>query len=276
MQALIGNFNSFMNAAAALREKSKGRAVMVSAMGDLSRVYLAAREKPWVTENRLSVDEQALFALDQCKVFLDAGYAGNQAQWGAGWFAGMKDELKDPKGKELSVFGYFLPAWGLRYAIKPNSASRKTKRDSSGDWAVTQGPQPYFWGGTWLAANKASQSKKAAIDLIRYITTDPAFLEQWAKDSGDFISDRDVLEKMKGAPADAFLAGQNPTAVLLDSALKVNSKNLSAYDQALSLLWDEQAQAFWAGDKSRDQAVADFVSAAMSHVPELADTSPRP
>jgi hypothetical protein len=275
MQALIGNFSSFMDAAAALKEKSKGRAVMVSSMGELSRVYLAARPKPWVTEKRLSIEDHALFALDQCKVFQDSGYAGNEPQWGAGWFAGMHDGLTvgKGKGKAVSVFGYFLPAWGLRYALKPNSASRKGAHDTAGDWAVIQGPQAYFWGGTWLAAHRGTKSKKAAIDLIRYFTTDPDFQEQCSKEFGTFASHLDVLDKMKNDSGDAFLGGQNPDSVFVQAALKVNGKNLSAYDQVLSQLWDEQAASFWAGDKSRDQAVADFKSAALNQIPELTDPS---
>ena len=41
-------------------------------------------------------------AVSQAKLFHDNGYEGRQGQWGEGWFAGMKGNLKDEKGKNVT------------------------------------------------------------------------------------------------------------------------------------------------------------------------------
>ncbi len=269
VQAMLSDNAKFLAAAKTIKDKSGGACVIISSLGDIFKVYNANRKNPWVVNGKLVIDPVMLTLLDQCKTFHDSGYEGRQGQWGEGWFAGMKGGLKDEKGNSIEVFGYFLPTWGLHYVLKPNAKSPDGKLDTSGDWAMVKGPYSWFWGGTWVAVRKGTKVRKEAQELVRYFGTDPEFLEKWAKDKGDVVSNIKVQEKIKGTYAEPFLGGQNHYAAFVDMAKGVNAKNLSGYDQTLESLWQEQQSAFVNGEKTKDQAIKDFKAAVKNTLPEI-------
>jgi len=270
VQAKFADNAAFLATAEELKNKSGGKCVIVSSLGDLMKVYLAARKDAWVVNGKLVIDPAMLELLDQAKLLHDKGYEGRQGQWGEGWFAGMRGGLKDEKGKEIEVFGYFLPTWGLHYVLKPNAKSPDGKLDTTGDWAMIQGPASWFWGGTWVAVRKGTKVRKEAQELVRFFGADPEFLEQWAKAPGDVVSNRKVQEKIKDTYAEPFLGGQNHYAAFVEMAKGVNAKNLSGYDQTVESLWSEQQNAFVNGEKDKDQAIADFKAAVKNSLPDVA------
>ncbi len=170
----------------------------------------------------------------------------------------MKDELKDETGKPVEVFSYFLPTWGLHYVLKTNAPS------TSGDWAMIEGPSAYRWGGTWVGAYKGTKNVKNAKEFIRYVTTDDSFLENWAKDTGDMVSNLNVVNKIKDTYSEPFLGGQNHYAEFAEMAKNVNAKLLQGSDEAIEAMFDEATAAYVNGEKSKEQAIADFKAQAGS------------
>ncbi len=83
--------------------------------------------------------------------------------------------------KNDSVFGYFLPTWGLHYVLKTNCEDAEGNT-TSGDWGMVAGPQAYYWGGTWLAIREGTELVDESADIIKYLTTEPDFLKAWAAD----------------------------------------------------------------------------------------------
>ena len=164
----------------------------------------------------------------------------------------MKGELKDEAGKLVEVFSYFLPTWGLHYTLKPNAG------DTAGDWAMIPGPAPYRWGGTWVAAYKNTKVPALAKDFIKYVATDDTFLERWAKDTGDLVSNNNVVNKIKDTYSEPFLSGQNHYAEFAAMANNVDGKLTQGTDQAIEGLWAESVTAYVNGEKTKDQAIADF------------------
>ena len=175
----------------------------------------------------------------------------------------MKDALKDAKGNQIEVFGYLLPTWGLHYVLKPNAG------DTAGDWAMVQGPQPYFWGGTWLAAYSKTPNMAGALKLIKYLTTDESFLTAWAKDTGDFVSNMDVVNKIKDTYSEPFLGGQNHYAAFAEMAKNISAKVLSGYDQDIESIFQEQMNAYVNGEKSMDQAITDLKAGVANLFPDI-------
>jgi ABC-type glycerol-3-phosphate transport system substrate-binding protein len=254
VQEYVANLDKFVETAALLKDKSAGKCVIVSSTGDMFMPYKGARTQPWVVDGKLVIDPAMDKYMDMAKTLKDKAYEGRANQWSEGWFAGMKGTLKDEKGKDVEVFSYLLPTWGLHYVLKTNAP------DTTGDWAMVPGPAPYRWGGTWIAAFKGTKNPVAAKDFIKYLTSDETFLEKWAKDTGDFVSSTAVVAKIKDSYAEPFLGGQNHYAAFAEMAGGINGKLTQGTDQAIEALFNEATIAFINGEKTKDQAIADFKS----------------
>ena len=252
VQTYFANFNKFLETAKLLKDKSGGSCVVVSALSDLFNSFMSARKDPWIVNGKLVIDPAMEQYLDICKTLHDNRWEGRVGQWSEGWFAGMKGELKDEAGKPVEVFSYFLPTWGLHYVLKTNAP------DTSGDWAMCQGPSPYRWGGTWVGAVKTTKNAAAAKEFIRYVTTDDNFLEAWAKDTGDMVSNINVINKIKDSYSEPFLGGQNHYAEFAEMAKGVNGKLLQGTDEAIESIFGEAMAAFVNGEKTKAKALADF------------------
>ncbi|MCD1653670.1 ABC transporter substrate-binding protein [Treponema zuelzerae] len=254
VQKYMANLDKFVETAAVLKEKSGGKCVVVSSTGDMFMPFKGARKDPWVVNGKLVIDPAMISYMDMAKTLKQKGYEGRAGQWSEGWFAGMKGTLKDEKGADVEVFSYLLPTWGLHYVLKTNAP------DTAGDWAMIPGPAPYRWGGTWVAAYKGTKNVQAAKDFIKYVTSDDGFLERWAKDTGDVVSNNNVTAKIKDSYAEPFLGGQNHYASFVEMAKAVDGKLTQGTDQAVEGLFNEAVTAYIEGEKSRDQAIEDFKS----------------
>jgi len=229
VQKSFSNLDQFLKTAKLLKDKSGGKCVAIPGLSDLVNPFLSMRSQPWIEGGKLVIDPAIENSLDYIKNIHDNGLDGNASQWSEGWYSGMRGELKDYSGKPLEVFGYFLPTWGLHYVLKTNAPK------TSGDWAMIQGPLPYSWGGTWIAASAKTQNPTAAKELIRYLTTDNGFLESWAKDTGDIVSNNEVINKIKNSYKEPFLGGQNHYAAFAEMAKNVNGKMLQGTDELISV-----------------------------------------
>ncbi|MGD9940818.1 MAG: extracellular solute-binding protein [Clostridia bacterium] len=263
IQAMLNTPEKFIEVGKTLKAKSNGSAVLISSIGDLFQVYKSGRKDGWVKGKRFIVDPLMVKLLEQAKTFRDLGIEGRQQQWAEGWFAGMKGSLKDESGKPVEVFGYLLPTWGLHYVLKPNGG------DTAGDWAMVQGPVPYFWGGTWVAAHDKSANKAEALKFVEFMTTNEQFLEQWAKDTGDLVSNTKVVDRIKSTYSEPFLGGQNHYAAFADMARNINAKILTGYDQEIETIFQEQMENYVNGKKTLDAAIADFKAAVKNQYPDL-------
>ncbi len=254
VQKYMSSLDKFMETAALLKEKSGGKCTVVSSTGDMFMPYKGARKDPWVVDGKLVIDPAMISYMDMSKTLRDKGYEARAEQWQEGWFAGMKGTLKDESGKDVEVFSYLLPTWGLHYVLKTNAP------DTAGDWAMIPGPAPYQWGGTWIGAYKGTKNVTAAKDFIKYLTSDDGFLEKWAKDKGDFVSNMNVVDKIKDTFSEPFLGGQNHYAEFAEMAKTVNGKLIQGTDQAIEALFNEAVIAYKNGEKTRDKAIEDFKS----------------
>jgi ABC-type glycerol-3-phosphate transport system substrate-binding protein len=252
VQKYLANMDKFLETAELLKTKSNGKCLIISSTGDMFKPYSASRKDPWVVNDKLVIDPNMISFMDMCKTLHDKGYEGRVGQWSEGWFAGMKGSFADESGDMKEIFCYFLPTWGLHYVLKTNAP------ETSGDWAMCAGPVGYRWGGTWVGAYGKTKNPKAAKELIKYLATDDTFLEAWATNTGDVVSNKNVVNKIKDSYSDAYLGGQNHYAQFVDMAATVNGKLTQGTDQAIEGLFSEAVSAYMNGEKSKDQAIADF------------------
>jgi multiple sugar transport system substrate-binding protein len=258
VQAYFSSFPKFLETAKLLKDKSNGSCVVVSSIGDLRNSFLSARQKSWVVNGKVEIDPAMDQYMEICKTLHDNRYEGRVGQWSEGWFAGMKGELKDEAGRPVEVFSYFLPTWGLHYVLKTNTPQ------TSGDWAMCQGPSSYRWGGTWVGAYKGTKNVAAAKEFIRFVGTDDTFLEAWAKETGDLVGNLNVVNKIKDTYSEPFLGGQNHYAEFAEMAKNVNGRLLQGSDEAIEAMFDEATTSYVEGEKNKAKAQADFLTQANS------------
>ncbi len=273
IQALLSDMDKFTEAAAVIKEKSGGDTYMVASTGDFASPFFANRSQPWIVDGKLNVDPMVEEYIKTAKIFRDEGYEAQASQWGEGWFAGMNDSLVDAEGNAKQVFSYFLPTWGLPYVLAPNAAVADGSSDTSGDWAVIEGPLPYQWGGTWLGVLEGSENMDLASDFVRFATLDEENLTNWAtgvytneylkeidpnvpddraQAAGDFVSSQIVVEKIVNEFDDsemsAFLGGQNSYGGFAAAAPSVSAELMTGSDDAIQRALNDPINQYLNGD----------------------------
>ena len=254
-----GNWNKFNDAAAKL---GAAGVAIVSGDGDIWHAYENSSDKGWIVDGKLYIDPKREAFIDASKALTDNGWSNQTQDWTDAWFADMKDTGAKP------CFGFFGPAWLINYTLAPNCGGEKVGEGTYGDWAVCNSPIGFFWGGTWVLANKnMPAAKKAAVKtLIEWITLDysnDGLLYKWANGTlngpngtKDTVSSGVVMAKSNGELA--FLGGQNMFDYFVPANKYANGKNLTQYDETINSLWPEQVRAYANGQKSRDAAIKDF------------------
>jgi len=114
---------------------------------------------------------------------------------------------------------------------------------------------------------KDEAKKQAVADFIKWVTLDTSETglqyfwangtmvegEQGTKDS---VASSVVMEKSNGELD--ILGGQNMFDVFVPANANATGKNLTQYDESINLIWRDQVREYAAGNKSREQALADF------------------
>lgn len=280
-QEKVKDWDTFMETAAELNEASEGAVKMFCATGDIWNAYQYNRSQGWVVDGKLVIDDVLYDYLDMLKVAEEDNLYAKGSAWTETWFAGMKS----------GVLCYLLPTWGLHYTLKPNCAegansdmtdeeiaAKSTETNGSyGDWRMVAGPVGYSWGGTWVGANAAKvaaaddNKKEAMKEFIRFFTLDEEFLYTYAKDSGDFVSNNTVVDKIVaegGTPNPSGRPGHY--SIFATAANLANGSIMTDYDETINNLWDGQAvQPYIKGEKDLETAIADFkaeVAAAFTNI----------
>jgi ABC-type glycerol-3-phosphate transport system substrate-binding protein len=252
VQAYFSNPARFLRTAKILKQKSEGKCVITPGYEDLFYTFLGARNQPWVVSKQIVIDPVMDEYMEISKTLYENRLVARVRQWTENWFMGMQGNLMGDNRGLLEVFSYFLPNWGLQYVLKTNAPG------TAGDWAMISGPAPYYWGGTWIGAWKNTQNPDAAKEFIRYLTTDNGILERWANETGDLVSNTEVIDKIKNNFSEPYLGGQNNYAAFAGIAGNINGKLTQKTDSVIEDLFREAVNAYIEGEKTKERALADF------------------
>lgn len=275
-QEKVADWDAFLETAEELKEASEGACKMFCATGDIWNAYQYNRSEGWVVDGKLVIDDVLYDFLDLVKTAEEEDLYAKGMAWQEAWYAGMNGTNE--------IMCYLLPTWGLHYVLKPNCVPgadgsmsdeelKKLSDENGGTfglWRMVAGPVGYSWGGTWVGANAAKvaaadDAKKAAIkEVIRFFTLDPDFLYTYAKDSGDFVSNNAVVDKIieEGGTPNPFLGGQDHYSIFAQAANLANASTMTDYDEAMNKLWDDNVtQPYIKGEVDLDTAIANFKAA---------------
>ena len=252
-----GSWDDFFAAADQLKAKGYG---IVSGDGDLWHAVENSSDKGWIEDGKLVIDPKREAFLDLSKTLKDNGYHNDTQDWQDAWFADMKGE------GEKGIFGFFGPAWLINYTLAPNCGGEAAGEGTYGDWAVCAPPIGFFWGGTWVLANKDTTKAEAVGKIIEWITLDSSedgLQYKWANGTlngeggtKDCVASGTVMSKSNGELD--FLAGQNMFDAFVPANSYANGKNLTQYDETINSYWRDAVRGYTAGDLSRDEAIALF------------------
>ncbi len=253
-------WDKFFAAAAELKAKGYG---IVSGDGDIWHAIENSSEQGWIVDGKLNLDPKREAFLDLSKQLKDNGYHNDTQDWNDAWFADMKG------AGEQQILGFFGPAWLINYVMAGNSGSdnQVIGEGTFGDWAVCEPPVGFFWGGTWVLANKDTKLKKTVGDIIEWITLDSSetglqyfwangTMEEGKVGTKDAVASGAVMAKSDGSID--FLNGQNMFEAFIPAGEFANGKNLTQYDETINSTWRGQVREYTAGNKTREQAIADF------------------
>ena len=244
-------WDKFFEAAEELKAKGYG---IVSGDGDIWHAIENSSEKGWIVDGELYIDPAREAFLDMSKKLKDNGYHNDTTDWSDAWFADMKD------AGAKKIFGFYGPAWLINYTIGPNCG------DTAGDWAICEPNIGFFWGGTWLLANKDTQKAEAVKKLIEWVTldcTEGGLQYGWANgslygDGGtkDCVGSGTVMAMSDGKLD--FLAGENMFDVFVPANQFANGKNLTQYDETINNFWRDATRQYTGGAMSREEAIEFF------------------
>ncbi len=245
------SWDKFFETAAEIRKKG---IAIVSGDGDIWHAVENSSDKGWIVDGKLYIDPKREAFLDLSKKLKDNDYHNDTQDWQEGWFADMK-EVGAKK-----VLGFYGPAWLINYTIGQNCG------DTFGDWGVCAPNIGFFWGGTWVLANKDTKNADIVKKIIEWITldySDTGLQYFWANGTlngeggtKDCVASGTVMAKSNGELE--FLAGQNMFDVFVPANQYANGKNLTQHDEQINGYWRDQVRQYTAGNKTREQAIADF------------------
>lgn len=252
-----GSWDKFYQAAADLSKKGSA---IVSGDGDIWHAVENSSDRGWIVDGKLNLDPKREEFLELSKKLKDNGYFNDTRDWQDAWFADMKGEGAKP------VLGFFGPAWLINYTLAPNCGGEKPGEGTYGDWAVCQSPIGFFWGGTWILANKDSKVKEAVKDIIQWITLDSTkdgLQYMWANGTlngeggtKDAVASGKVMSMSDGSLD--FLDGQNMFEVFVPANQYANGTNLTQYDENINTFWRDQVREYTSGNKTHEEAVKAF------------------
>ncbi|SFC27208.1 ABC-type glycerol-3-phosphate transport system, substrate-binding protein [Alkalibacterium subtropicum] len=255
MQAAINDWDGFLETARELKEASDGSVYMVSSRGDLNHPYYMSREQGWVVDGELVIDEQLYELLDTAKTMVDEGLMMDADPQGEEYFAAMNGD---------EVLGYSLPTWGMHFWLKPNAD------ETAGNWRMVTGPTSYFRGGTWIGITQTSDMQDEAADLIQWLTTSEDFMTTWAEDTGDVVSNENVVESVRGDYEEEFLGGQNHYDAFADAIPAIDGSIITEYDQTISGAFDDLALTPYSkGEITQEEAIEAFKLEVQNLYPNL-------
>lgn len=256
--------------AVAAKAKSKGY-YMLSGYEDSYRVFSNNVASPWVDENgAITIDPSITQWVEQTKKYTDSGYNDGTTLWDDRWSSDQ-----GPGGK---VFGFFCSTWGINFTLLSNSleipvadGGKEEKGNGIyGDWAVCEGPEPYFWGGTWIAAAKGTDNKELVAKIMKRLTCDKDTMKKITLDTQDFTNTKTGMQEIADSDYKSdFLGGQNHIALFVDAAEKIDMKNVTRYDQGLNEEFQNAMENYFKGTEDEASAENEFYEAAIKRYPGL-------
>lgn len=244
-------------------------------------------DSAWVVDGTLNVSDARYEYMDLCVQLYQDGLTAYANQWSTPWYQAMAGEVpiltadiqnyaddsvdvwdaesfeeatKDMMKTEVFAFG--LPSWGVL-------TMRDNVKDTSGLWGVCSGPASGFDGGTYIGISSQSERKDLAWDFVKFCTLNEETADWWIEFSqGDTVSLKSALDKHKDDENEIY-GGEKLYQFWLEQAKTIDTSKVTRYDQAIGDAWGNAISAVKTGEKTKEEAVAEFYDKIESTYPDI-------
>ncbi|MGN0132992.1 MAG: carbohydrate ABC transporter substrate-binding protein [Lachnospiraceae bacterium] len=240
---------------------------VVSGYDDAYRVFSQNVSTPWVVDGKIVVDDNIKAWVDQTKDFTDKGFNNKTSLWSDDWSKGASSTG--------DVFGYFGPAWFIDfclagYTLDDAEGEAAVGNGCWGDWAAIEGPQGYFWGGTWVCAAQGSDNTGLVADIMYQLTCNPDVMKDIVTADNDFCNNQPLMEEMAAAGTTSdFLGGENVLEKFCAGVQTISMENSTIYDQGMTEQFQGAMKDYFDGNVDYDTALQNFYTNIETRYPEL-------
>ena len=261
VQAAVDDWDRFNETARKM--KDAGYRITATAE-DTFRAYTSKVTGRWVQDGQIIIDPDYQKWAEYSKELVDAGTTTNGSTWSDDWYKGFMEPG--------DVFCYFGPAWLINYDI-PSALGINDDASiaHAGGWGFVNGPQNYYWGGTWICAARGTNNEEIVKDIILNMTANEEVMMDMAVQDFECVNNKEVLQKLSldKTYGNAKLGGQNPFFLFYLSAEQVDVKSVSEYDKVCSEEYQYAMRSFFGGKSTYEEALEQFIKAVRRVYPEL-------
>ncbi len=250
MQAKVADWDKFQATAAEVATASGNKTALTTTLGGIWQAFAANRTTPWVSDNKLTVDDFCNTFIDLAKNMRDNKYVTEANQWTDEWYAA---------GQTDDTMGYFVSTWGFGASILETAAGGEGGA-TYGKWNVCQGPTPYFWGGTWACVSPKTDNADMVANFMNYFTINETSMKEYALAKPDYVNNMNAMQAIvdEGTNSNALLGGQDQFAVLHEAAKNINLNGLiTPYDASIKTAFLDAVNAYCAGETADAAACLD-------------------
>lgn len=257
VQEYVKDWDTFRETAKTMKD---GGYSIMSSVNDSYRVYSNNVSSKWVEDGKINIDDNIMKWVDDSKELVDAGETGTHELWSDDWSKGFY-----PEGK---VFCYFGPAWLINFSM---AADTEGSIGYEGGWGATEGPQGFFWGGTWICAATGTDNPSIVKDIMYQMTCKEDIMTEIVKDDDDFVNNKPAMDNMAAdtSYSSKILGGQNPLSIYCAGVEDLDLGNLSAYDQGCNEEFQNAMKNYFEGNATKEEALDQFYKAVVEKYPEL-------
>jgi ABC-type glycerol-3-phosphate transport system substrate-binding protein len=254
VQALVSDWDKWQDVAGQMKEAGYK---MTPCAATSYRVFSNNVTTPWVKDGKINVDANIQKWIDMSKEMVDAEQTGTFGLW---------DTNEDfQKNISFCVFG---PAWYFDFCMQKGSGDSIADR---GGWALCQGPQAHYWGGTWVCVADKSDNLATAADIVRTMTLDKDVLTKLVENENQDCNSKELADKYANDATfgNDILGGQNPYTIFSKAIGGIDVSNMSQYDQQFNETFQTYMDDYFDGKLTYDEAYEKFETAVKEKVPVL-------
>ena len=257
VQAAVKDWDTFLATAATMSDAGYK---MTATTNDAFRVFSNNVTTKWVENGAINIDANIKAWVDMSKTMVDAGQTGTADLWSDDWSKGFY-----PEGK---VFCYFGPAWLVDFCM---AADDTASIAAQGGWGATEGPQGFYWGGTWICGANGTDNAAEVCDIMKQLTTNTDIMKEIVVADNDFVNNKPAMDAMAADETygDAVLGGMNPLPMYCAGVEKIDLSNLTNYDQGCNESFQLAMKEYFEGNATYEEALDLFYTGVTEKYPEL-------
>ena len=257
VQELLSDWDKFE--AVADQAKEKGY-YMTASFASTYRPFSNNATTPWVVDGQLQIPAEVQTWMELTDSMNEKGETLTAGIW--------DDEATAQMFADGKTMCYFGPAWYFNFSM---GNAQDEEKGCYGDWAICEGPMAHFWGGTWILAATGSDNQTMLADIMNTFINDEAVCDQLVVNEAQFSNNQAINAKYAEDPefGNAFLGGQNDTALFAELAKNIKFENNTIYDQICNEGLQSNLQDFYRGGCTEEEAIQNFYKLINETYPEV-------